>query len=59
LRSSNFIIITPIFSANDFIKKNGFFVPIDLINGIKIYRAIILFSGISFIADIEDIQAFI
>jgi len=59
LRSYNFIIPTSFFSANDFIKKNCFFVPLVLINGIKIYRAIIFFSGGFFPADIEGLKALI
>jgi hypothetical protein len=50
--------MTSIFCANDFIKKNCFFVSIDLINDIKIYKAIIAFSKIYLIENLEEMQAF-
>jgi len=59
LRSYNFIILAPIFSANDFIKKNCFFVPLVLINEVKIYLAIVLFSEGFFLTDIEELKALI
>jgi hypothetical protein len=48
-----------IFSANDFIKKKYFFVPIDLNNGIKISRPVIRISGRFLIAEGEDTEVFI
>jgi len=48
-----------IFNANDFVKKSYFFVSIDLINDIKIYRAIIAVSKISLIENLEEKQSFI
>jgi hypothetical protein len=59
LHCYNFIILFSIFSANDFIKKKCFFVPINLNNWIKIYRAITLFSGIFLVAESEDMKVFI
>ncbi|AYK15144.1 MAG: hypothetical protein WBJ94_11580 [Methanosarcina flavescens] len=56
MKSCNFIILISIFSANDFIKNKIFFVPVDLNNGIKIYRAIIPLSGKFFIAEGEDME---
>jgi len=56
LKCCNFIILISIFSANDFIKNKIFFVPVDLNNGIKIYRAIIPLSGKFFIAEGEDVE---
>jgi hypothetical protein len=58
LRYYNFIILSSIFSANDFIKKNSFFVVIVLINGIKIYKAIIQFSGNCLFAEYGYIAGF-
>lgn len=48
-----------IFNANDFVKKNCFFVSIDFINDIKIYRAIVAFSKVSLIENLEEKQSFI
>ncbi|ALK04799.1 MAG: hypothetical protein AAY43_02665 [Methanosarcina sp. 795] len=59
MKSCNFIILISIFSANDLIKNKIFFVPVDLNNGIKIYRAIILLSRKFFIAEGEDIEIII
>jgi hypothetical protein len=55
----NFIILFSIFSANDYIKKKYFFVPINLNNGVKIYRAIIPISGRFLIAESEYVKVFI
>jgi len=48
-----------IFPSNDFIKKEYFFVHIDLINEIKIYGSIIHISGRFLIAEGEDKEVFI
>jgi hypothetical protein len=48
----------PIFRANDFIKKNCFFVFIDLINAIKIYEAIIAVSKIFLIRILKKLRFF-
>lgn len=48
-----------IFHVNDFIKKEYFFVHIDLINEIKIYGSIIHISGKFLIAEGEDKEIFI
>jgi hypothetical protein len=43
LQGYNFIILFSFFSANNFVKKKLFFVPVYQNNGIKIPRVIILF----------------
>lgn len=48
-----------IFNTNDFVKKNCFFVSIDFINDIKIYRVIVAFSKMSMIKNLEEMQSFI
>jgi hypothetical protein len=59
LHCYNFIILVPIFSASDFIKKEYFFVPVDLNNGVKIYWAIIYFFKDILVAKSECMEVFI
>jgi hypothetical protein len=59
LNRYNFIILNSIFSADDFIKKKIFFIPINLNNAIKIYRAIIFVPGRFLIAECEDVKVFV